>query len=177
MSTNCCARLMGTARMRPLRPEPPSPRLVLVIDGHEPPLRSGRLSSLRDLHIPYDPLEQEVPPPAVRRSPNARPTVTPSMHQVGQISHPGDGSRFDYASLEADRGLLFLAHLGASQVIEVDVHAHRVVRTINNLSQIHGVLVVSERRHAYATATGTKQMVACWPTTPSRIVVRRRRKR
>ena len=35
-----------------------------------------------------------------------------------------------------------------------------MVRTINNLSQIHGVLVVSERRHAYATATGTKQMVA-----------------
>ena len=58
------------------------------------------------------------------------------------------------------RGLLFIAHLGESQVIEVDVHAHRVVRTINNLSQVHGVLVVPKRGRVYATATGTNQMVA-----------------
>jgi DNA-binding beta-propeller fold protein YncE len=44
-------------------------------------------------------------------------------------------------------------------VIEVDVRAHRVVRTITGLSQVHGVLVVPQRHQVYATATGSNQMV------------------
>jgi DNA-binding beta-propeller fold protein YncE len=83
-----------------------------------------------------------------------------SLRVVGEIALPGDGSRFDYASLDADRGLLFVAHLGASEVIEVDVHAHRVVRTIPNLSQVHGVLVVPALHRVYATATGSNQVVS-----------------
>jgi DNA-binding beta-propeller fold protein YncE len=90
----------------------------------------------------------------------ASPPAGPPLHSVGQIPLPGDSSRFDYASLDAGRGLLFIAHLGASQVIEVDVHAHRVVRTITNLSQVHGVLVVPEHHRLYATTTGSNQMVA-----------------
>src|SRR5947209_17027528 len=84
----------------------------------------------------------------------ASPPAGPPLRQVAQLPLPGDSSRFDYASLDTGRGLLFIAHLGASQVIEVDLHAHRVVRTINNLSQVHGVLVVPERHRVYATATG-----------------------
>ncbi len=87
------------------------------------------------------------------------PPSAPPLHQVGYLQLPGDGSRFDYASLDAKRGLLFIAHLGASEVIEVDVHAHRVVRTINGLSQVHGVLVVPQRHQVYATATGSNEMV------------------
>ena len=48
-----------------------------------------------------------------------------------------------------------MAHLGASEVVEVDIHSHQVVRTIANISQVHGVLVVPERQRVYATATGT----------------------
>jgi YVTN family beta-propeller protein len=79
---------------------------------------------------------------------------------VGEMALPGDGSRFDYASLDTDHGLLFIAHLGASEVIEVDVHAHRVVRTIPNLSQVHGVLVVPALHRVYATATGSNRVVS-----------------
>ena len=79
---------------------------------------------------------------------------------VGEVALPGDGSRCDYTSLDADRGLLFIAHLGVSEVIEVDVHAHRVVRTIPNLSQVHGVLVVPALHRVYATATGINRVVS-----------------
>jgi DNA-binding beta-propeller fold protein YncE len=79
---------------------------------------------------------------------------------VGETSLPGDTSRFDYASLDAERGLLFIAHLGASEVIEVDIRAHRVVRTIGNLSQVHGVLVVPALHRVYATATGSNTLVS-----------------
>ena len=47
------------------------------------------------------------------------------LQPVGEVALPGDGSRFDYASLDSARGFLFIAHLGASEVIEVDVHATR----------------------------------------------------
>jgi len=81
------------------------------------------------------------------------------LRAVGELALPGDGSRFDYASLDPQRGLLFVAHLGASEVLEVDIHAHRVLRTIPALPQVHGVLVVPARHRVYATATGSNQLV------------------
>ncbi len=82
-----------------------------------------------------------------------------ALRQVGKLTLPVDSFRFDYASLDAERGLLFLAHLGASEVIEIDVHAHRVVRIIPHVSQVHGVLVVPHLHRVYATATGDNTMV------------------
>jgi DNA-binding beta-propeller fold protein YncE len=93
---------------------------------------------------------------ARHRSP---PTVALPLRPAGQIALPGDSSRFDYASLDPDRGLLFVAHLGASQVIEIDIHAGRVVRVIDGIDQVHGVLVVPALRRVYATATGANRMV------------------
>ena len=60
------------------------------------------------------------------------------LRPVGEIPLPGDNSRFDYTSLDPQRGWLFIAHLGASEVVEVDMHAGRVVRTIPNISRVHG---------------------------------------
>lgn len=37
------------------------------------------------------------------------------LRAAGEMALPGDGSRFDYASLDPERGLLFIAHLGASE--------------------------------------------------------------
>jgi DNA-binding beta-propeller fold protein YncE len=87
------------------------------------------------------------------------PRVSLPLRPAGELALPGDSSRFDYASLDTARGLLFIAHLGASDVIEVDVHAGRVVRVIGGLSQVHGVLVVPARHRVYATATGANQVV------------------
>src|SRR5882757_6715852 len=91
------------------------------------------------------------------RAPAAHSSPLP-LQPVGEVALPGDGSRFDYASLDSARGLLFIAHLGAGEVIEVDVHANTVVRTVPNLAQVHGVLVVPERNRVYVTATGDNQM-------------------
>ncbi|MFF0458567.1 YncE family protein [Nocardia africana] len=72
----------------------------------------------------------------------------------------GGPMRFDYTALDAARGLLFVAHMGAGEVVEVDVRAHRVVRTIADVPDVHGVLVVGELHRVYATATGRNQLVA-----------------
>ena len=50
--------------------------------------------------------------------------------------------------------------MGASQLLDVDVHAHAVVRTLPDLSDVHGVIVVPDKHRVYATATGSNQLVA-----------------
>jgi DNA-binding beta-propeller fold protein YncE len=76
------------------------------------------------------------------------------LRVIARIRLPGGNSRFDYASLDPRRGLLFVAHLGASQVIEINVRTGQTVRTIGGLSQVHGVLVVPALHRVFATATG-----------------------
>jgi DNA-binding beta-propeller fold protein YncE len=82
------------------------------------------------------------------------------LRRVSETPLAGGAVRFDYTALDAGRGLLFVAHMGAGQLVEVDVHAHTVVRTIGDLPDAHGVVVVPGKHRVYATATGRNQMVA-----------------
>jgi DNA-binding beta-propeller fold protein YncE len=50
--------------------------------------------------------------------------------------------------------------MGAGQLVEVDVHAHTVVRTLGDLPDAHGVIVVRDKHRVYVTATGRNQIVA-----------------
>ncbi|WP_433725390.1 YncE family protein [Nocardia sp. CA-129566] len=80
------------------------------------------------------------------------------LHQLGQLDLPGAAVRFDYMSLDAASGLLWVAHMGAGAVVEIDIRAHRVVRTIADLPDVHGVLAVAQRHRIFATATGRNQL-------------------
>ncbi|MGQ4615152.1 YncE family protein [Nocardia sp. R7R-8] len=82
------------------------------------------------------------------------------LRRVAQLGLTGGPVRFDYTSLDAGRGLLFVAHMGAGEVVEVDVRAHQVVRTIPDVPDVHGVIVVPDIHRVYATATGRNQLVA-----------------
>jgi hypothetical protein len=81
------------------------------------------------------------------------------LRSAGVVELPGYTSRFDYASLDPGRGLLFIAHLGASEVVEVDTRSQRVVRTFGGIAGVHGVLVVPDKHRVYATATSANRMV------------------
>jgi hypothetical protein len=82
------------------------------------------------------------------------------LRQVSETALTGGPVRFDYTALDVGRGRLFIAHMGASELIEVDVRAHTVVRTVPDLPDVHGVIVVPDKRRVYATATGANQLVA-----------------
>jgi DNA-binding beta-propeller fold protein YncE len=82
------------------------------------------------------------------------------LRQVSETPLSGGPGRFDYTALDVGRGRLFIAHMGASELIDVDVRARAVVRTLPNLSDVHGVIVVPEKHRVYATATGNNQVVA-----------------
>lgn len=80
--------------------------------------------------------------------------------QVSTLDLTGGTGRFDYATFDPTLNLLFVAHMGAGQLIEVDVAQHKVLRTIEDLPDVHGVIVVPETHRVYATATGRNQLVA-----------------
>jgi DNA-binding beta-propeller fold protein YncE len=82
------------------------------------------------------------------------------LRRVSETPLTGGAARFDYMALDTGRGLLFVAHMGAGELIEVDVRAHTVVRTLPDLPDVHGVIVVPDRHRVYATATDRNQIVA-----------------
>jgi YVTN family beta-propeller protein len=82
------------------------------------------------------------------------------LKEVADIPLGGRPTRFDYASLDAGRHLLFIAHLGDSEVIVFNTLTSRVVGRIPNIASVHGVLAISHLGRVYATATGTNEVVA-----------------
>ncbi|WP_213308722.1 YncE family protein [Paraburkholderia sacchari] len=82
------------------------------------------------------------------------------LKHVADIPLPGRTTRLDYASLDTRRNLLFIAHLGDSEVIVFDTRASRVTARIADVSSVHGVLAVPELSRVYASATGTDEIVA-----------------
>jgi YVTN family beta-propeller protein len=87
------------------------------------------------------------------------------LEKLADVPLGGRTTRLDYASLDPNRHLLFIAHLGDSEVIVFDVQASRVIGRVPGVSSVHGVLVIPELNRVYATATGTSEVVAIDPTT------------
>lgn len=75
--------------------------------------------------------------------------------------------RVDYTSLDPTRGLLFLADLAGSRVLAFDVKAGRLKGAASGVAAVHGVLAVPDLGRVYASATGTRQLVAIDEQSPS----------
>ena len=56
----------------------------------------------------------------------------------------GQTTRWDYASLDASKHRLYLAHLGDSVVTVFDTQRRVVVKDIPKVSHVHGVLAIPE---------------------------------
>ena len=82
------------------------------------------------------------------------------LKHVEDVPLPGRASRFDYESYDPGRHLLFIAHLGDSEVVVFDTLASRVVARIPGIAAVHGVLAVPELSRVYASATGSNEIVA-----------------
>jgi DNA-binding beta-propeller fold protein YncE len=90
----------------------------------------------------------------------AQPASGSPLTAVADVPLPGDTSRFDYASFDAGRHLLFIAHLGQSEVLAFDTRTRQVVGRIGGVRHVHGVLAIPELGRLYASATGTDEVVA-----------------
>lgn len=87
------------------------------------------------------------------------------LQRVADVPLGGRPTRLDYASVAPDRHLLFIAHLGDSEVIVFDTRAARVAARIPDVASVHGVLAIPELSRVYASATGSNEVVAIDETT------------
>jgi DNA-binding beta-propeller fold protein YncE len=68
--------------------------------------------------------------------------------------------RMDYETIDPIHGMLYVAYLGADEIIAFDLSSNKVVAHIPDLPAVHGTLAIPELNRLYASATGANQVVA-----------------
>jgi DNA-binding beta-propeller fold protein YncE len=82
------------------------------------------------------------------------------LKKVADIPMPGPAVRFDYQSLDADQGRLYISHMNANQLVVFDTKKREVVANLDGFSRVHGVWAVPELGRVYASLTGEHKVAA-----------------
>ena len=82
------------------------------------------------------------------------------LRLIRDVPLPGRTTRFDYESYDPVRHLLFISHLGDSEVLVFNTQTGKLQGVVRGVSRVHGVLAVPSLGRAYASATGTNQIVS-----------------
>ena len=85
---------------------------------------------------------------------------TRTLTHVADIPMPGPAVRFDYQSLDAKNGRLYIAHMNADQLVVFDVRSNKVVANLDGFKRVHGVIAVPEIGRVYASVTGDHVVAA-----------------
>src|SRR5258707_7147788 len=83
-----------------------------------------------------------------------------SFQKVAGIPMPGPAVRFDYQSLDATQGQLYISHMNANQLVVFDTNKREVVANLDGFSRVHGVWTVPELGRVYASVTGEHKVAA-----------------
>jgi DNA-binding beta-propeller fold protein YncE len=86
-------------------------------------------------------------------TPSDNPESAP-LKQVADVPLPGPAVRFDYQSLDASHGRLYIAHMNADQLVVFDTKKREVVANLDGFPNVHGVWAVPELGRVYASTTG-----------------------
>ncbi len=82
----------------------------------------------------------------------------PLLKSVANLPLTGGVSRFDYQSLDSQNGLLYIAHMGAGQIIVVNTRTQKVLATLSGFPGVTGVLVVPGLHRLYASVSRSHQV-------------------
>lgn len=86
------------------------------------------------------------------------PNAPAPLRLVADVPLPGSASRFDYQSMDAQRGRLYISHMGAGEMVVVDTKTRRVLATVGGVPRVTGVLAVPATGHVYASAAGAHRV-------------------
>lgn len=91
------------------------------------------------------------------------------LRALADVPLSGSAGRFDYASLDGERGVLWLAHMADGAAVAVDVRALRIERTVAIAPEasVRGILVA--RGKVYAAAQGLHAVVVLDAATGRRL--------
>ena len=75
----------------------------------------------------------------------------PRWRVVADVALPGRPARFDYQSFDSTMGVLWIAHMGAGEVLAFDVRARQVVARVREMPGVTGVRVVPALGRVFAS--------------------------
>lgn len=79
---------------------------------------------------------------------------------VADVPMPGAAVRFDYQSMDAEHGRLYIAHMNDDHLVVFDTANRKVIANLDGFRGVHGVIAVPEIGRVFASATGDHQMIA-----------------
>ena len=97
--------------------------------------------------------------------------ATPEWRVVADVPLPGKPARFDYQSLDPTNGWLWIAHMGAGEVLAFDVRGRRVAARISNMPGVTGVRVVPALQRVFAALSAGHE-VALLESRSGRVIGR-----
>jgi DNA-binding beta-propeller fold protein YncE len=83
-----------------------------------------------------------------------------ALELVADVPMPGAAVRFDYQSMDAEHGRLYISHMNDDHLVVFDTAARRVVANLDGFKRVHGVIAVPEIGRVFASATADHQMIA-----------------
>jgi YVTN family beta-propeller protein len=84
----------------------------------------------------------------------------PGYHQIQDIPLPGGTGRWDYQALDPSTHRLYIAHLGANDVVVFDTSQQKVIDVVKGIKSPHGLAVAPGAGRLFVTATGSNELVA-----------------
>jgi streptogramin lyase len=96
---------------------------------------------------------------------------TPQWQVVADIPLPGKAGRFDYQSFDSTAGRLWIAHMGAGEVLAFDVRTRRIVVRVSDMPGVTGVRAVPALRRVFASLSAA-HAVAMLDSHDGRVLAR-----
>jgi DNA-binding beta-propeller fold protein YncE len=81
-----------------------------------------------------------------------------TLQLVADVPLPGPASRFDYQSIDPDRGRLYISHMNAGSVVVFDLDSSRVVAEVKGTPRATGIWAVPEHHAVYVSAAGRHEV-------------------
>jgi len=84
----------------------------------------------------------------------AEAASVPGYRVARDVRLPGGTSRWDYQVYDPASRRLYIAHLGASQIVVFDTAQQKVAGVIKGISDVHGLALAPDLGRLFASATG-----------------------
>src|SRR5262249_17515382 len=82
------------------------------------------------------------------------------LELVADIPLPGPAVRFDYQSMDASAGRLYISHMTANQLVVFDVKRWEIVASLDGFPSVQGVWAVPDLGKVFASSTGEHKLAA-----------------
>jgi DNA-binding beta-propeller fold protein YncE len=82
----------------------------------------------------------------------------PEWRVVADVPLPGKAARFDYQSFDATTGWLWIAHMGAGEVLAFDVRARQVAVRVPEMPGVTGVRVVPALQRLFVALSAGREI-------------------